>query len=101
MIRISRKSCRENLITNRSFDMHKKHSTIQLMPDDLKTVCHVLSDHHIKKALMLDDGDIVGSSTPALSPSTHSGGWEIFKRKTSMFEKQISKFYFLFVNPRI
>ena len=54
MIRISRKSCRENLITNRSFDMHKKHSTIQLMPDDLKTVCHVLSDP------VLDDGDIVG-----------------------------------------
>lgn len=23
MIKISRKSCRENLITNRSFDMHK------------------------------------------------------------------------------
>lgn len=60
MIKISRKSCRENLITNRSFDMHKKHSTIQLMPDDLKTVCHVLSDHHIKKAPVLDDGDIVG-----------------------------------------
>lgn len=60
MIKISRKSCRENLITNRSFDMHKKHSTIQLMPDDLKTVCHVLSDHHIKKALVLDNGNIVG-----------------------------------------
>ena len=40
--------------------MHKKHSTIQLMPDDLKTVCHVLSDHHIKKAPILDDGDMVG-----------------------------------------
>ena len=24
------------------------------MPDDLKTVCHVLSDHHIKKVPVLD-----------------------------------------------
>ena len=30
------------------------------MPDDLKTVCHVLSDHHIKKVPVLDGGNIVG-----------------------------------------
>ena len=30
------------------------------MPDDLKTVCHVLSDHHIKKVPVLDGSNIVG-----------------------------------------
>ena len=41
-------------------DIARKSVITVNLSDDLGTVCHVLSDHHIKKAPVLDDGDMVG-----------------------------------------
>lgn len=41
-------------------DVARKSVITVTLSDDLGTVCHVLSDHHIKKAPVLDDGDMVG-----------------------------------------
>lgn len=41
-------------------DVARKSVITVNLSDDLGTVCHVLSDHHIKKAPVLDDGDMVG-----------------------------------------
>lgn len=41
-------------------DVARKSVITVNLSDDLGTVCHVLSDHHIKKAPILDDGDMVG-----------------------------------------
>ena len=41
-------------------DVARKSVITINLSDDLGTVCHVLSDHHIKKAPILDDGDMVG-----------------------------------------
>lgn len=41
-------------------DVARKSVITVNLSDDLGTVCHVLSDHHIKKAPVLNDGDMVG-----------------------------------------
>ena len=41
-------------------DVARKSVITVNLSDDLGTVCHVLSDHHIKKAPILADGDMVG-----------------------------------------